>query len=120
MNECCRIELFGWLRVRQGERTISRFATRQTGCLLAYLALHRRRSHPRDVLTELLWPADEISGDRHKLRKALTSLRHQLEPPGVAPGTVILADRNTIRLNPDTVTTDVAEFEAALRSTTRV
>jgi DNA-binding SARP family transcriptional activator len=48
------------------------------------------------------------------LRQALSSLRGQLEPPGVPAGSVLFADRHTVRLNPDAVTTDVAAFEAAL------
>src|SRR5439155_287502 len=60
MNSGCRIELFGWLQVVQGERTISRFPTRQTGGLLAYLAFHLHRSHPRDVLMEILWPEEAL------------------------------------------------------------
>jgi class 3 adenylate cyclase len=50
---------------------------------------------------------------------ALSSLRHQLEPPGVPQGAVLIADRNSVKLNPAAVTTDVAEFEAALQSAER-
>src|SRR5262249_13791571 len=45
-------------------------------------------------------------------------LRHQLEPPGVPAGAVILADRFTVGLAPATVTTDVEEFETLLRVAT--
>src|SRR5262249_23174565 len=37
------------------------------------------------------------------------------EPPGIPAGAIIQADRVRVRLNDDLVTTDVAEFEAALR-----
>jgi predicted ATPase/DNA-binding SARP family transcriptional activator len=119
MDARCRIELLGWLRARQEDRLITRFETHQTGALLAYLAYHRQRSHPRDVLIEVLWPEADPERARHNLRKALSSLRHQLEPPGVPPGTVIRADRTTVQLNPDAVSTDVAEFEAALQAAGR-
>jgi len=115
MNEPWRIQLFGTLRARQGGRTITRFRTQKTGALLAYLAYHRQRSHPREVLIELFWPDSETESGRHSLSLALSSLRHQLEPPGVPDGSVIVADRFSVELNPDAFTTDVAEFELALR-----
>src|SRR5687768_18294343 len=115
MNARCRIELLGGLRVRQNERIITRFRSQRTALLIAYLAYHRHRSHPREVLIELLWPDSEPEAARHSLSQALSSLRHQLEPPGVPGGTVIVADRATVELNPEACITDVAEFEAALR-----
>src|SRR5437667_8566682 len=94
MDGRCRIELLGWLRVLRQDRTITRFATRQTGAVLAYLAFYSRRSHPRDLLMGIVWPEDTEYTDRHKLRNALASLRRQLEPPGVPTGAVIIAHRN--------------------------
>jgi len=114
MDELWQIEMLGWLRTIHSDRVVTRFPTRQTGALLAYLAYHRHRSHPRAELIELLWPECEPRAGRLRLRVALTSLRHQLEPPGVAPGTVIVAERTSIQLNPDACITDVAQFEAAL------
>lgn len=111
----CRIELFGGLRVIQGDRTISRFRTRKTAALLAYLAYHTDRSHPREALIELLWPWASPAAGRHDLSCALSSLRHQFEPPGDPPGGILAADRNSVRLSPEVVTTDVSEFEASLR-----
>ena len=83
MDARCRIELFGWLRVLQDGPSSARFQTRQTGAVLAYLALHHGRSHPRDRLMEVAWPEDAGYTDRHKLRVALNSLRRQTQPPGV-------------------------------------
>ena len=48
------------------------------------------------------------------LRVALFSLRRLLEPPGIASGAVIYADRRCVGLKAGTVTTDVAEFQQAL------
>nr|CAA9265327.1 hypothetical protein AVDCRST_MAG63-2647 [uncultured Armatimonadetes bacterium] len=50
---------------------------------------------------------------------ALSSLRHQLEPPGVPGGTVLQADRFSVRLNPDAVSADVTEFDAAVTGAAR-
>jgi predicted ATPase/DNA-binding SARP family transcriptional activator len=113
------IELFGGLRARHAEREITRYRTHKTASLLAYLAYYRPRPHLRDVLIDLLWPDCTPEAGRQSLSKALSSLRHQLEPPGVAPGTVLLADRRSVRLSPACVTTDVARFETALKDAAR-
>jgi DNA-binding SARP family transcriptional activator len=95
-----RIELLGWLRAVSANRVVTRFRTHKTGALLAYLAYYHDRPHPREVLIELLWPESEPRAGRGSLRKALSSLRLQLEPPDVPPGAIILADGDTIQLNP--------------------
>ena len=116
MNEQWHIQLLGGLRVRQGERIVTRFRTQKTGALLAYLAYHRQQSHSREVLIELFWPETTQESGRHNLSHALSSLRSLLEPPGVPAGGVLIADRFTVELNPEAFTTDVAQFEQALRS----
>ncbi len=132
MDPRCKIELLGRLRVRQagdrlrsaqdpqagapGGREITRFQTRKTAALLAYLAFYRDRMHPREVLVALLWPDSDIDLGRNSLSKALSSLRHQLEPPGVPAGAVIHADRACVGFNTAFVATDVDEFEDALEA----
>jgi predicted ATPase/DNA-binding SARP family transcriptional activator len=111
-----QVELLGWLRVAQGDRLITRFQTRKTAALLAYLAYYRHRSHPRGELVELLWPECDPAAGSHRLCQALYSLRCQLEPPGMPAGVVILANRVTVQLNPAACVTDVAQFEAALHA----
>ena len=56
MDQPWQMDLFGWLRATQGDRVVSRFRTQRAGSLLAYLAYHRDRSHPREALIERLWP----------------------------------------------------------------
>jgi DNA-binding SARP family transcriptional activator len=113
-----RIELLGWLRARQGARVVTRFGAHAAGALLGYLSYYAQRPHRREELVELLWPECDPEVGRHRLRKALSSLRRELEPAGTVPGSVILADRDTVQLSPACVT-DVAEFEAALRAAGR-
>src|SRR5262249_36950030 len=67
------------------------------------------------VLIEMLWPEVEPKSGRHRLSLALSSLRHQLEPPSVSAGAVLQADRFAVSLNPLAILTDVEEFETALR-----
>src|SRR5437870_1892144 len=119
MDARCRIEMLGGLRVTQGERFIARFPSRKAAALLAYLAYHLNRTHPREVLIALLWPTCDLNAGRNNLSVALSALRQLLEPPAVASGAVIRADRASVRLNPETIRTDVAEFEAALEAAKR-
>lgn len=116
MEQRWHIQLLGELRARHGDRVVSRFPTQKTGALLAYLAYHLRRAHPRDALIELLWPESAPHAGRQSLSQALSSLRHLLEPPGLPAGTVLIADRASVRLDPTAVVTDLSEFEAALRA----
>jgi DNA-binding SARP family transcriptional activator len=119
MNSPWHIELLGRLRVTQGDRIITRFRARRTGALIAYMAYHLHRPHPREELIELLWPETERHSGRGRLSRELTSLRRQLEPPGVPAGAVIVADHANVQLNPAACVTDVMEFEAALQAATR-
>jgi DNA-binding SARP family transcriptional activator len=99
-----------------GLRIVDRFRTRKAAALLAYLACHPGGRHPREALIELLWPQAELKSGQVNLRRELTFLRRQLEPPGIPAGAVLLADRSTLQLNPAAVETDVALFEAALQA----
>jgi DNA-binding SARP family transcriptional activator len=124
-----RIQLLGELRAAQAEHVVTRFRTRKTGELLAYLSYYRRRTHPRELLIDLLWPECDLETGRHTLSVALSALRQQLDAPvaetavagGEAPtsadaGSVFVADRFSVSVNPHRITTDVAEFEAALQA----
>jgi predicted ATPase/DNA-binding SARP family transcriptional activator len=115
MDGAWRIELLGGLRASRGDQAVRRFRTQKAGLLLAYLAFYLRRSHPREALIEMLWPEGDPAVTRRRLRVLLSSLRRQLEPPGVALGAVLVADYSAVQLNADAVTTDVAAFDAALR-----
>jgi predicted ATPase/DNA-binding SARP family transcriptional activator len=95
---------------------VARFRTQKSAALLAYLAYHPHRTHPRDVLAELFWPKAPPEQARSSLRTALASLRRQLEPPGIPSGSVLFADRTAIRLNPSAFIADTQEFHAALTS----
>ena len=119
MNARWSIELFGGLRARQENQVITRFRTQKTAALLAFLAYHPRM-HAREVVIDVLWSNCTLAQGRNNLRVALSSLRHQLEPPGVPAGSVIVADRASVGLNPEAATTDVARFDAALHAAARV
>jgi predicted ATPase/DNA-binding SARP family transcriptional activator len=124
-----QIRLLGALRAEPGThpsearegcgRTLSHFRSQKTGFLLAYLAYFPQRTHLRDALLELLWPDADLPAGRASLSVALSFLRQHLEPPGSPSGSVLIADRSTVHLNPEAIATDVAAFEAALRDASR-
>lgn len=115
MQRLWRIELLGGLKATRGEQVVERFRTRRAGTLLAYLAYHGG-AHARELLMEILWPEGDPTSSRVSLRTILSTLRRQLEPPGVQAGIVVQASREVIRLNPAAYVTDVAEFEAAIQA----
>jgi DNA-binding SARP family transcriptional activator len=124
MNSLWHIQLFGGVCARQttpqGERRINRFRTQSAAALLAYLAYFKGHSHAREILVERIWPDVALDSGRHNLSNALSSLRNQLEPPGVPAGTVIIADRLSVELNPAAYTSDVEVFEQALRQAAQI
>ncbi|MCW3098817.1 MAG: transcriptional activator [Chthonomonadaceae bacterium] len=110
-----RIEFFGGVCLsRQGQRRPP-FKTRRMTRLLARLACFPDRAHARDILAEELWPEEDPEAIRERFRQTLALLRRELEPENVAAGSVLIADRSTVRLAPDSFTTDIADFAASLR-----
>ena len=106
-----RVELLGGLQARSGEKIITRFRSRQTGALLAFLAFHRGRSFRRAALIEMLWPGCDEKAGRNRLSVALSALREGLE----SETPLFEADRDSVALRAEAVTTDVAGFESCLK-----
>jgi predicted ATPase/DNA-binding SARP family transcriptional activator len=73
------IQLLGGLAVRDGDRVVAQFPTRQTAALLALLALRAGEAVPREELQELLWPDADPQLTRHRLNQALSALRALLD-----------------------------------------
>jgi predicted ATPase len=113
-----RIQLLGALRVEHGGHAVTHFRTQKTAALLARLALFPRRAHSREELIDLLWPDADLDAGRNRLRVAIAALRRQLETPD-APDSVLIADRNVIRLDPAAFRCDVTEFEETLTKSAR-
>jgi len=119
-SSCWQMHLLGGLHLQRGTEKITRFRSQKFGALLAYLALFPNRLHTREELADLLWPDADPDAARVNLRTALSSLRRQLEPPGDAAGSVLVTDGRThVRLNAETIRTDVAAFEGALTAASR-
>ena len=123
-HDTWHIQLFGPLCARRGYAVHTRFRTRQTGELLACLAIFPDRVARREELIELLWPGCTQETGRNNLRMALSSLRGILDPREGRPlhedMITLLTDRTYAQLNPAAYTTDKSEFETILRSAPRL
>jgi TolB-like protein len=84
---------------------------RKNQALLAYLALQSGKRLPRDKLLGLLWSDRGETQARASLRQALVALRHDLGESASA----LRTDGDSVALEPQMVTTDVAVFERLIR-----
>lgn len=91
---------------------LTRFEMRRAGALLARLAYYPQRSHPREELTEMLWPDEDAENTRSRFRQVLTSLRHSMDSLGASSADLLLADRVQVHLHTDLFSTDVGNLEA--------
>src|SRR4051812_26480697 len=114
-----RIQLFGGIQAVSGETVVSHFETRRAACLLAYLAMHRGRTHTREALAEMLWPDEDTDATRDRLRQALAAIRRALEPDGAVNGSVLKADRSEVGLAVDRFETDVHDFALKVKAAER-
>ena len=104
-----RIETFGGLSVTGGSSPLTGAATqRKTLLLLAVLAASGSQGISREKLLGMFWPDSDDDRGRNALKQALHILRRDLRDPELIGSGPIL------RLNPDVITSDVREFEAAL------
>ena len=115
MDVRCRIELFGELRAVQGDQTHTRFRTHKAGLLLAYLALNLHRTQARERLLDTFWGDMEPQMARDNLSTTLSQLRRQLETTGIPTGSILVADRQQVRLNADAVSVDAGDFDRLTR-----
>ena len=105
-----RLRLLGDLTLERDGVEFRRLRAQKYAHLLAYLALHSTRAHGREELIEIFWPDEPIDKARTCLRTALSSLRRQLNSPTL----FLHGSRDSIRLNPQVISTDVHAFEKAV------
>ncbi|MBV9111080.1 MAG: hypothetical protein JO306_16865, partial [Gemmatimonadetes bacterium] len=104
-----RIHTFGALVVRDGDRPLAGAAAQPRRlAVLAGLARAGERGVTRDKLLALLWPDSPDESGRRALAQALYALRRDLGSDEVFLGT------RDLRLNPELIASDAAEFEACL------
>jgi TolB-like protein/DNA-binding SARP family transcriptional activator/Tfp pilus assembly protein PilF len=105
------VTLFGVFEARLASGQVIELPGQKDRALLAVLALPPGATHSRDKLANLLWSDRGDQQARDSLKHALTKLRQCL-PLATAP--VVVADRQSARLDPAAVSTDVAAFERLL------
>jgi DNA-binding SARP family transcriptional activator/TolB-like protein len=105
-----RLGLFGnrSLVGPEGSSLTGQAVQRHRIALLALLALSSDKGLSREKLMAYLWPERETENARQLLNQAVYTLRKALGDDA------ILSDGDDLRLNPDVIRTDLAEFEAAL------
>ncbi len=80
--------------------------------LLAYLLLHRQRTHRRETLADLFWGDQNEKQARHCLSSTLCRLRSQLEAHAPAGAVYLLTSNDEIGFNQEShYWLDVAHFE---------
>lgn len=87
-----RINLLGCVRVQHDGESAPTKLPHRVQALLAYLVLHRERTHRRETLSALFWGEQSEASARSCLSTSLWRLRQILEPPKLARGTYLLAD----------------------------
>ena len=106
-----RLQTFGAAVItRTGEPVGGTAAQRRTVALLAALAVGGEAGLSRDKLIGLLWPDVDADRARHSLTQALYAARRALDVDD------LFKVGAEIRLNDERITSDIREFEAALRS----
>ena len=107
-----RIQLFGTVQVSHDGRPQDARLIRVVQSLLAWLLLHRRKTHARETLAGLFWGEQDEARARSCLSTALWRLRQVLEPIGIARGTYLIAQSDAVGFNcASDYWLDVAAFE---------
>lgn len=102
------VRLFGGFEVRRGAGPSIVIPTRKARALLALLARHPGKSHPRETLATMFWPDHGEPEARRNLRQTLKLVRRALEARGDA---AIVGVGDALMLETETAEVDVALFE---------
>ncbi|MBN1200539.1 MAG: protein kinase [Anaerolineae bacterium] len=104
MSEVLQIQTLGGLAIECDGQPVTGFDSRKVQALLVYLAC-TGRTHPREVLAEMLWEERGQAQSLANLRVALTSLRQTVGP-------FVSITRETVSIDPTSdVWLDAAVFE---------
>jgi TolB-like protein len=105
------VTLFGSFEIRLADGAARELPGQKDRGLLAVLALPPGATHSRDKLAGLLWSDRGDRQARDSLKHALTRLRKGLASADATP---IIADRQSVRLDPAAISIDVVVFERLL------
>lgn len=105
-----RLITFGGLSVQNGAVLNGAANPRIRLAILAVIAAAGDRGVRREKLTALFWPDSDDERARNALRQALFTLKRDIGAGDITLGSAEL------RLNPEVLTSDVGDFEAAIRA----
>jgi pimeloyl-ACP methyl ester carboxylesterase/DNA-binding SARP family transcriptional activator len=111
-KELLRVSMLGNLTVLRHRTRIQLPPSKKTRALLAYLAV-TARPHSRDRLCTMFWPVPD--DPRAALRWSLTRLRPLIDEPDCRR---IVADRESVGLDLDSVTVDILSLRNLVRNGT--
>ncbi len=111
-GDLMRIRLFGELQIEAGGSQPLRLPTQKSQCLLGFLAYYKGRWHAREHLAEMFWPSTAPESAKQSLRTAISHLRQALSTTCPEEQIPLESDRFRIRLNSETIATDVEDFVA--------
>ena len=103
-----RLRALGGLTLELNDALYTGPATQRRRLALLAILAATDMGVSRDRLADLLWPDADPARGRHSLDTALSALRRELRSEDVFIGVA------TLRLNRDVVTSDVAEYDAAI------
>lgn len=110
-----RVHLFGGVRVERDDLDGDLHLTRRVQELLAYLLL-QPRTHPREVVADLLWGEHDASRARSCLSTTLWRLRRALADGGYGDDLLVTTTAGEVGIDSERgVWLDVATFESAAR-----
>jgi DNA-binding SARP family transcriptional activator/pimeloyl-ACP methyl ester carboxylesterase len=104
-----QVSVLGRFHVQRDGSVVELPPSKKTRALLAYLAV-TARPHGRDRLCDMFWPIPD--DPRAALRWSLSRLRPRLDEPGCRR---IIADRETVGLDPASVDVDILSLRRAYR-----
>ncbi|MGH7639024.1 MAG: BTAD domain-containing putative transcriptional regulator [Gemmatimonadaceae bacterium] len=106
-----RLRTFGAVFLeRDGRPLTGAHSQKRRLALLAYLAAAGKGGVPRDRLLAMLWPESDAGSARHSLSQLLYSVRQDLG------NDVVATDAESVRLNHDTLGSDVKDFDEHVRA----
>jgi len=106
------LRLIGSFEVRPASGSTALAPGKKIQALLATLGVRPGQSQSRDRLASLLWGDVSQEQARHSVRQAIFSIRRMLAED------VLITLGETVALNPEAVSVDVAEFDQLAASAT--
>jgi len=105
-----RLRMLGGLSLARGDEPLTGVATqRRRLAIFALLAVAGAQGVSRDKLLAYLWPETDEERARHVLNQLLYAQRKLFGAEALFTG------QKTLRLNPELISTDLADFEKALQ-----